>query len=252
MSNENVNWEFSKFGSRMKILAIMTLVGFILGILGWFINGIISIISIIISIVIIIYFLLLLGNIRRAGRTLNNKDFLSFSPRFLWGTIIRFVGNQLFGIGILFILILIYGGESLARMIPFIITALIGVALIIIGSILRFMAWGGLATFFETNYQLFPPNISGNGNKGAKICKIATILDMTIFLSFIGDLLRIIGYFKLASLKDLTGAPVQPMPQPVAPMPTPVEAPSANFCPECGSAITQGTKFCPSCGSEIL
>ena len=58
----------------------------------------------------------------------------------------------------------------------------LGIVLIIIGSILRYKAWGGLETFFQTNMQLFPPKLANNGRSGSKICKISTILDMTIFL----------------------------------------------------------------------
>ena len=37
----------------------------------------------------------------------------------------------------------------------------------------------------------------------AKFCRIGAILDITVILMFIGDILRVIAYFKLAPLKDL-------------------------------------------------
>ena len=86
------------------------------------------------------------------------------------------------------------------------------------------------------------------------MCKISTIFDLTIILSFVGEILRIIGYFKLASAKDLIGAPAQTISQPIAPQPvaaSAASAPSANFCPNCGSSVSSGARFCPGCGSSI-
>ena len=240
MSGTNVNKEFTDFGKRMKTIAILTLLSFILGIVGALVF-IVQIGAYILSFIIIIFFLLVLGNTKRAGRELNNKELLDFKPRFLFGTIMRFIGQIILSIGFMLI-------EDLWVMI------IIGLLLIIVGSILRYKAWGGLQTFFVTNSQLFPQDISYKGNKGAKLCKIATILDMTIFLSFIGEILRIIGYFKLASTKNLGGAPALPTYQPATPQPAIVSttsAPSANFCPNCGSTVVSGAKFCPNCGSDI-
>jgi hypothetical protein len=243
MSNTNVNREFVIFGKRIKVIAILTLLSLILGIVGAFIP-LVGIIALIFSLIIIIYFLLVLGNVKRAGKELNSKELLAFTPRFIIGTIVRFIGQALMSVGSLYI-------NQLTVIIGLIV---IGVVLIIIGSVLRYKAWGGLQTFFITNFQLFPPQISDNGISGAKLCKIATILDMTIFLSFIGEILRIIGYFKLAATQNLVGAPTQPIYQPTTPQPISTKTPSApsiNFCPNCGSSVSSGAKYCPACGSQI-
>ena len=219
----------------------------IFGIIGAFIFFL-NYVAIVFSIVIIIYFLLVLGNTKRAGKVLDNKKLLEFKPRFLYGTIIRFIGQEvLLTLGLVFLswLMILIG----------VVLIIVGVVLIIVGSILRYKAWSGLATFFKES-QLFPPYVSGKAKSGAKLCKIATIFDMTIILSFIGEILRIIGYFKLAVLKSLIGAPAQPIYQPAAPQTFAAPAPSApsagssNFCPNCGSSISSGTRFCPECGSE--
>lgn len=240
MSSADINKEFADFGNRMTIIAILTLLSLILGILGAFVF-LFAIISYVFAFIIIIFFLLVLGNTKRAGRGLNNRELLDFAPRFFWGTIIRFIGQIFWGIGWLSIVDLW-------------VMAIIGAVLIIVGSILRYTAWGGLQTFFETNSQLFPADISYKGNSGAKLCKIATILDMTIILAFIGEILRIIGYFKLASTKNIGGAPIQTAYQPTAPQPSTVSVPSAtsaNFCPNCGSSVVSGARFCPNCGSDL-
>ena len=114
-------------------------------------------------------------------------------------------------------------------------------------AILNIQAWGRLRTFFETNMTLFPQNIAINAKEGSHYCKIGAILDITIILSFIGDLLRVIGYFKLATLKDLKEAPAQPA---ISQQP-PTPKAGSKFCPSCGSPITQGVRYCPSCGAEI-
>jgi len=242
VATSQVYKEFSEFGGKMTAIAILTLLSFILSIVGAFVP-IVGFISLGLQLVIIIIFLLVLGNTKRAGKTLNNQNLLDFSPKFLWGTIIRFVGQVLMSIGFLF-----------GSWIILLVLVLIGIGLIIIGSILRYMAWGGLETFFQTNMQLFPPKLGNNGRSGAKTCKIATILDMTIILSFIGEIIRIIGYFILGPLKELVGAPAQQAYQPAAPVPRPAAMPSAstaNYCPNCGASISAGAKFCAECGSDI-
>jgi hypothetical protein len=240
MASADLNKEFTDFGNRMNIIAILTLLSFVLGIVGAFVP-IVGIVALIFSVIIIVFFLLVLGNVKRAGKILTNKELLDFSPRFLLGTIIRFIGQVFMQIGLYFI-------YDLWVMI------IIGVALIIVGCILRYMAWGGMQVFFETNAQLFPQDISYNAGRGSKLSKIASILDMTIILSFVGEILRIIGYFKLSSTKDMIGAPAKTVMQPSTPTPAPTPAApdaSPNFCPNCGSSVSQGAKFCPSCGSDI-
>ena len=233
--------EFSEFGGKMTAIAILTLLSFILSIVGAFF-WVVGFIALGLQLVIIIIFLLVLGNIKRAGKSLNNQNLLDFTPKFLWGTIIRFVGQVFWSIGWYFNWIIL------------LVLVLIGIGLIIIGSILRYKAWGGLETFFQTNMQLFPPKLANNGRSGSKICKISTILDMTIILSFIGEILRIIGYFTLGPLKDLVGAPAQQAYQPAAPVPSPAvmsSAQTANYCPNCGSSLSAGARFCAECGSDI-
>ena len=240
MSTAKINKEFTDFGNRIYIIAILTLLSLIIGIIGAFVP-IVGIIALFFNLIIIIFFLLVLGNLKRAGRELSNKELLAFTPRFLFGTVIRFIGQILLEIGLILI-------QDLWIMI------VIGIILIIVGSILRFMAWGGLQVFFNTNIQLFPQHISYNGSKGSKYCKIATIFDITIILSFIGEILRIIGYFKLATTKNLVGAPAEPIYQPTVPSSIATSTPSApsiRFCPNCGSSLISGAKFCPQCGSDI-
>jgi len=188
MSNADLYREFEDFGNKMKTIAILTLIGFITSIIGSFIWGF-SLVSLVMQIIIIIFFLLVIGDLKKAGRMLdNNKDLLGFPLKFILGTIIRFIGLYgFFNIGVFILSYVLFSGEgTIAGLAISITLILIGVGLIIVGSVLRLLAWGGLKTFFDYNTQLFPPNIGNDGKSGANLCKIGCILDMTILFSFIG------------------------------------------------------------------
>jgi hypothetical protein len=129
---------------------------------------------------------------------------------------------------------------------------IIGIILLLIGAILRIQGWSRLQSFFEQNRTMFPTSIGADAESGAKFLKIAGILYLTIILIFIGFILEVVGYFKLSSLKNMTGAPAaQPAAAPVA-APAPAAAePAKKFCPSCGSPVSGQEKFCSSCGAEL-
>ena len=104
MANPQVNDEFSRFGIIMIIIAILTLLNFIWTILILFLpirSPLDLIVSIIITISIAILFILECINIIRAGKKLNDPNLIAFSPKFIVGTIIKVVGDQLFVLAIL-------------------------------------------------------------------------------------------------------------------------------------------------------
>ena len=70
---------------------------------------------------------------------------------------------------------------------------------------LRFLA-EKTSNLNKGNLGLFSQQIAKDARDGAKLCKIGAILDITVILMFIGNILRVIGYFKLASLNDLDDA----------------------------------------------
>ncbi len=255
----NVNKEFYEFGSRMYLIAILTLITLIVGIVGWFINinTVIIVVNGILGFIIFIIFLLVLGDIKSAGKMLNNDELLSFRSKFIAGYIIKFIGNLIFAAVAVFLIAMLLGGYYyIGALLVAGIIVFVGIIILLIGAILLILAWSNLESFFSHNMDLFPQNIGYDSKNGAHKCKIAAILDITIILIFVGDILRMIGYFKLAALKNLVGAPApqtyaqQAPAQPAYTQP-PAPAATSNFCPSCGSAITPGIKFCPSCGSEI-
>ncbi|TFF63645.1 MAG: zinc ribbon domain-containing protein [Promethearchaeota archaeon] len=247
MASKDVNYEFSQFGSKMKKLGILSILGFIFGLLSnlFLVLGIINIIIIIISLAVLFS---ALGNAKEAGYILNNRLLHEFRSKIIKAFILYLIGLILFfgammaiirarrpGIGIFFIVI--------------------GVIILIIAAILRIQGWGRLLRFFEENMSMFPTNIGVDAQSGAKFLKYAGILFLTVILAFIGFILEIVGYFKLSSLTKLSGSTaVQPTPQPVAQPTQTTTAPATppkKFCPNCGSPITGTERYCAACGSEL-
>ncbi len=251
MSSANINREFSEFGNKMLIIAILTIVSFVLGFAS-LISSFIGFVGLFLNIGIFILFFIALGNIYEAGTELNNQNLLEFRSKLIISLILGLIGSFFFVVGIFGLVIVFNAGAILAAIIVFALFIIIGIVLLIIATVFRIIAWSKLKTFFELNASLFPSNIAEDAKSGASLCKIGAILDATIILSFVGDILRIIGYFKLKSLKDLVGAPaVRPAPLPEAPQPAASPKTAANFCPSCGSQIEPGVKYCTECGSEI-
>lgn len=247
MSSPNINSEFSEFGSRMYAIAILTLISFVLGIASWVVS-IPGWINAIVGVLIFIFFLLVLGDIKAAGLALNNRNLLEFRSKIIACFILGIIGTIFLALGVGALIALIYYGYyPVIVMLILGVIALIGIIMLLVSAILKIQAWSRLKTFFETNATLFPQNIANDAKSGANLCRIGAILDITIILAFIGDILRVVGYFKLASLKDLKGAPAQP----VVSQQQPIPKTATKFCPSCGSPITQGVKYCPNCGAEI-
>jgi hypothetical protein len=238
----NVNLQFSEFGGKMKTLGILAILGFLFSIIANFIQFF-SFINIIVQILVLVFILSALGNAKEIGYALNNRYILEFRSKIILAIILFLVGLLLFTVGI----VLIYVGAIGAA----IALIIVGILILIISAILRIQGWSRLQTFFEENQAMFPANIGADALSGAKFMKIAAILYLTIILMFIGFILEVIGYFKLAALKDLIGAPAaQPAAAPAA---APVTAPATanKFCPNCGTPVKGDEKYCSSCGSEI-
>ena len=104
---------------------------------------------------------------------------------------------------------------------------------------------------------MFPPLITrevlkgSNNLKNAALCHALGFLIVTIFIAWI---LSIIGYFKLAGLKDVYALQYQQnQVEKTQPMQQQSVTPSdkVKYCPHCGSA-TEGDKiYCDSCGARL-
>ena len=207
MSKSDVNREFSEFGGRMKVIAILTLISIVVGIFSGFAASV-GFGEAAIGLVVFILFILVLGDIKSAGVMLNNKNLLSFRSKIITSFILGIIGMIIFTAGLAGIGITIFFiGNLILLPIPITIV-IIGIILLLITAILQIQAWGSLESFFTNNTTLFPQEIANDARTGAKLCKIGAIFDITVILTFIGGILRVIGYFKLASLKDLDSTSV--------------------------------------------
>jgi len=203
MSNTDVNREFSEFGGRMKVMAILTLVSVVIGLFTGFSTDFASVgfVDAVIVFVVFILFILVLGDIKSAGTMLNNKNLLSFRSKIITGFILGIIGIIIFTTGLVGLGITIFFIGDLNLLIIPLTISIIGIVFLVIAAILQIQAWGRLESFFTNNATLFSQQVAEDARAGAKLCRIGAILDITIILTFIGDILRVIGYFKLAALK---------------------------------------------------
>ena len=210
MSNPEVNREFSEFGGRMKVMAILTLISVVFGIFTGASTSVefLGFVDAVIVFVVFILFILVLGDIKSAGNMLNNRNLLSFRSKIITSFILGIIGMIIFTSGLVGLGITIFFIGSLTLSIIPLTILIIGIIILIIAAILQIKAWGSLESFFTNNATLFPQKIGKDAKNGAKLCKIGAILDITVILMFIGDILRVIGYFKLAPLKYLESTSV--------------------------------------------
>lgn len=201
------NKDFSDFGKKAQILAILYLISFILGILAIIIEAI-AYVNWVVGVVIIVFLILAAGSVGKAGAKLNNDDLKSFRTRIIVAVILITLGIIMATLAFAVILATIQGEEpgstaAVRTYIIFGIMALIGIVIIIIGAVFELLAWTDMKGFFRDNLSQFPENIGNSAKTGTLLCLIGAIFTLTFILAFLGALLRAIGYFMLAKLKDL-------------------------------------------------
>jgi len=250
MLNEKVMKEFQEFGSRMSIIAILSILSFVLPFVG---------------IIELIFIFMALGNIKRICFESPNMNLMEFRSKYIIAFVISLLGGFfLFGAMIFLVIFVIYGYYwSYFILITFGVLMLIGIIIFVISGYIEYKAWENLMIYFETNKTMFPEIIAIEAIKGSKNLKLGAIFNLTIILAIVGVILRIIGFFQLASLKKLYEARGQPyiapptavqprisQPQAIAQEPA-VSSTAGKFCPYCGTQVRADTKFCASCGAKI-
>lgn len=234
--------EFKKFGEKMYVVAIC----FVLAIF----------ISMIPSIIMVIYLYGALKSIKNILIQRGNKHLFEFRSKFISAYIISFFGIFLMGVGIFaFVMLLIFTWwkPALFALIPIIL----GLILLIIGSVFEMKAWENLNVFFKDNRQMFPEHIVSDAIDGADKLRVGNLLMIFSFLvipGIIGWIFKANGYFKLASLKNLMLQPTRQVVRPqqvmqAEPPKTIIE--TGKFCPHCGTKIKQGASYCPGCGYAL-
>ncbi len=247
--NEKVVKEFQEFGSRMQMIAILTILGFVFNFL---------------FIVEIVFIFLDLGNIRRIYYDTPDPHLMEFRSKYVLSFVFCIFGTIVIVIGaIAAVMPLIFTNEEpvvMGALIGIIIAVIIGIVFIVIGQILEYKAWGRLLKYLEANKDQFPEMVSRDAISGVRQIRMGTIFNLTIVLMIIGVILKIIGYFHLASLRNIRAYQYQP--QPVVQVQPPYQPPLPpikhktpgeinTYCSQCGTKIDRDVKFCYYCGSRI-
>lgn len=251
MSQVDVNAEFREFGEKMNVIMICIVLNFVIPVIP--------------SIIQLIFTITSLGNIKRINKQLNNRNLENFRSKYLTSMVIM----MLTGIGMViamlpFLFNIINYALSLMYTTPdpyvvlntlfpmlfwILIIAAIGLGIIIIASIFQMKAWENLNTFFMENAGMFPGKIAEDAIEGSKNLRTASLCMALIFLlitGIIGVIYQILGYSKLAKLKDLDKYAATPSVQPQK-----TEEKSLRYCAHCGSEVDPNQNFCMSCGEHI-
>jgi uncharacterized membrane protein len=252
MWNKSVYVELRDFGKNMQNVAIFMLI---------------SLIPAIGPIALILYLVFMfnaLKNIKLINYSLNDQALELYRSKMV-SSITR---------GFLSLFSLIPGGIFIAvgLLLPFqriYITILIGALLLLIGFILMISsfaternAWKNLNLFLKENEKMLPSLILRDTVEGVDNLETSALLyslfmfGITIIIGFI---FRIIGYFKLSKLSQIT------IPTPVEQVVKVVNSNSSsssvlmaqenseivNFCPMCGAKASEYGMYCAECGSKI-
>lgn len=232
--SEDVKKEFYEYGKKMKLVAIFTIIPFL-------------------NIIAYIILWTSLSDLLNANMKLNNTHLENYRSKFTTVLILRFVG---FGLSV--------GNWIFPAWNPFMVQAFspigmsiqgIGWVIALIAGIIEMGAWQSYIEFFEQT-SIFPSHIHSEvveGGKNLKTAALMYILSFLIITAFIGWILSIIGYFKLATLETVPHAKEVTSPSETstpAPTPPPVVS-SVKFCPSCGEKVEDAGKFCGVCGAKL-
>jgi len=99
MADNDVKKNFSEFGFKMLILAILSLVGFLIGVISYFV-AFFSYIGYVIQVAVIVVIILALVNIGRINKKLNNRDLFSFRTKIIIALLLSLIGAILITVGI--------------------------------------------------------------------------------------------------------------------------------------------------------
>ncbi len=241
MLNVDIKKEFSEFGKKMKIVAIMTLL------------SIIPYLGTILSFIGFIFAIMALSDIRSANYKLKQSSLENYRSKYSIAIVFRIISTVISGAGSFYSLGRPFS-FSILTLIPMIISFIIN----IIAGAIEMDAWRSLTDFFNQNRSLFPTHIALEASEGSDKLRTAALMNVLSFLIItilIGWILQIVGYFKLAKLEEIIRytetTPTTPVPstqQVSLAAPTPS---NKKFCPNCGAKITGEGKFCGECGSSL-
>ena len=224
--------------------AIMTVLTFIVGITG---------------LIALIFLLIALGNLKSINYYLKDPKIEEYRKKYIQAFILKFIGILVMVGGMVGMIFTgLDSGFSGDDWTFLFIPIVIGLIIVIAGAVLEMKAWDILKSFFMENVDLFPPMLHRDlvdGCNNLRISALMYAIGFFIITLLIGIIFQIIGYFKLAKLKELmspyygTVAPAQTPATAVSMQVQPSSTGTSKFCSSCGAQIKGEGKFCTECGA---
>lgn len=253
MWNNSILMAFRDFGKNTQLIAIFLLVSLIPGI--GFIGFILA----------LVFKFAALNNIKFINLSLNNDLLEEFRLKMISSITRLFIaifsiipGGIFLAIGFLtplgnFGSIIIIGSVLIA----------LGLILVISAFVTERKAWKNLKIFFEENQYMTSKIFMRDVIQGIDNLATGALLNALFIFGitiFIGFILQIVGYFQVAKIANvMTQIPqeseiIMANSYPTVTTTSKViikQAEAVNFCPMCGTRVSQKGIFCAECGAKI-
>jgi MFS family permease len=243
MSDDELKRLWSDFGKNMHTVGLMMALSFVVGVTG---------------IVALIFIFIAIGNLKRINFYLKDNRLEEFRSKYIQAFALRIIGVVVMVGGLVGMFFTgFYGDDWMFLLAPIVI----GLIIVIAGGAIEMKAWDILKSFFEDQQDYFPAILHRDLVDGCDNLKTAALMYLLSFLVItllIGIIFQIMGYFKLAKLKDFIAPYYQTTPTsksqvqtPSSPVQSNSNASTSKYCPNCGAQIKGTGNFCAECGSSL-